>query len=208
MKKAGSFGQAVVVSQRPLGVQEASGVAHLGGDRFLVVDDESGIFRCPIDGEATQLAAGQGLRDLEGVCVTPDGSHAYVLSERDGSLWRFALADGELGDGKRVGRLPRLSKKKNQGWEGITIAPAGLWSDQDELVAVHQSKPRCVAVLDPVSLEPRVTAGLPKAARKRLGDLNDVTVDPHHGHVLVLSGKAGMIGELAFEGEQLRLLRC
>ncbi len=53
-----------------------------------------------------------------------------------------------------------------------------------------------------------MTARLPKAARKLLGDLNDVTVDPLHGHVLVLSGKAGLIGELAFDGDPLRLIRC
>jgi uncharacterized protein YjiK len=208
MKRAGHFGQAVVVSQQAIGVQEASGVAHLGDQRFLVVDDESGIFHCAIGQEPTMLEAGQGLRDLEGVCVSPDGTQAYVLSERDGSLWRFARTGEALSDAERVGRLPRLSKKKNQGWEGIAIAPAGLWSDHAELVAVHQTKPRCVAVVDLRTLEPRLTASLPKQARKLLGDLNDVTVEPHHGHVLVLSGKAGVIGELAFEGDELKLIRC
>ncbi len=208
MKKAGHFGQAVVLSQQAIGVQEASGVAHLGDQRFLVVDDENGIFSCTLDQEPTMLEAGQGLRDLEGVCLSPDGAHAYVLSERDGSLWRFSRAGEGLAEPERVGRLPRLSKKKNQGWEGIAITPAGLWSDHDELVAVHQTKPRCVAVLDLITLEPRVTATLPKKARKLLDDLNDVTVDPHHGHLLVLSGKAGVIGELALQDDELRLVRC
>jgi uncharacterized protein YjiK len=201
------YGQAIVVQQEPLGVQEASAVAPLGGGRFLVVDDEAGVFRCAVGEQPVALEAGGGLRDLEGACIAPGGLSAYLLSERDGSLWRFTLEGDDLGEGERVGRLPRLSKKKNQGWEGIAIAPVGLWNERDELVAVHQTKPRTVAVIDLETLEPRLLARLPKAARKALGDLNDVTVDLRHGHILVLSGKAGRIAQLAFDGDELQLVR-
>lgn len=206
MGRKARYGRVEVVSEQPLGVQEASGVASLGEGRFLVVDDEHGVFRCSVTGDAERLDAGVGLADLEGVCVTPDGAAAYLLAERDGGVWRHDIEGAELAQGTRVGRLPRLAKKKNQGWEGIAIAPAGIWGASAELVAVHQTKPRQVVICSLDTLEPRARLRLPKAARKALGDLNDVTVDPQSGHLLVLSGKPGRIAELALVAGELSLV--
>ena len=69
------------------------------------------------------------------------------LSERDGAIWRFDVAGDELRNGERIGALPRLSKRKNNGWEGISIAPAGTFVSRMELVAAHQTKPRRIADL-------------------------------------------------------------
>ena len=54
-----------LVHERPLGVQEASGVAALAGGTFLVVDDEAGIFRCAPDDDPVQLDVGMGLSDVD-----------------------------------------------------------------------------------------------------------------------------------------------
>ncbi len=197
----GESGKARVVGRWALGVQEASAVAPLGEGRFLVVDDEAGIFRCAIASDPVALEAGAGLSDLEGICVGARGRSAFVLAERDGSVWRYALEDDALHAGDRLGRLSRIGKKKNAGWEGIAFHP-----ERGELVAVHQAKPRRVGFFDVESLEERATLRLPKAARKALDDLNDVTVHPRSGHLLVLSGKENAIAELAVEGEELELV--
>jgi uncharacterized protein YjiK len=196
-----------VLQQHPLGVQEASGVAVLDEDTFLVVDDEAGIFRCVLGDDPVQLDVGRALSDLEGICLSPDGAFAFVLAERDGSVWRFHLKDGELGDGDRLGKLPKLNDEKNQGWEGIAFAAAGTFSESAELVAVHQVGPRRVGFFDPETLEPRQLLRLPKRARKRLGDLNDLAIDPRSSNLLVLSGKAGRIAELRVNGDELELLQ-
>jgi uncharacterized protein YjiK len=202
-----AIGVAECVSEQALGVQEASAVAALGDDCFLVVDDEHGMFRCVVGAEPAALTAAQALADLEGVCVNGDRSACYVLTERDGSVWRFGLGDGDAEHGERVGELPRIGKRKNQGWEGISWAGGGIVADGDELVAVHQAKPRRVGFFDAATLAERATLRLPEAAKDELGDLNDVAVHPETHHILVLSGKAGRIAELRVEGGELVLVR-
>lgn len=200
-------GTARIVQERPIGVQEASAVAHLGDDSYLVVDDGHGIFRCGPDARPVPMAGAEGLTDLEGVCVDPAREHVFVLSERDGSVWRFLLGDGDLTSGRRLGKLPRLNSKKNQGWEGIYFAPASTFAERDELVAVHQTGPRRIAFFDAETLAQRREMSLPKAARKLLGDLNDVAVHPVTKHLFVVSGKAGRLGELRVCDDELELVR-
>jgi len=199
-------GRAYLMTSRALGVQEASGLAPVGDGSFLVVDDEHGIFRCSPDGASVQLDAGKGLADLEGIVVTPDGRHAYVVSERDGSIWRFVVEGDGLGAGERLGQLPQLSKKRNQGWEGVAFAPAGTLSEQMTLVAAHQVKPRRIGLFDPETLELHMLLKLPKAARKTIGELNDIAIDAD-GRILLLSGKSGYIAEMYLGGESLSLAR-
>lgn len=199
-------GRARVVSERPLGVQEASGVAVLGDGVFLVVDDEKGVFRCDDDG-ATPLEAAKGLKDLEGICVSSDGAWVYILAERDGSVWRCAVDGQQLGAATRLGALPRLNKEKNQGWEGISYLAEGFFGASAELVAVHQTGPRRVGFFAVDTLEPRALLRLPKRARDCLGDLNDVTVLPGSRHIVVVSGKKGVLAELACVDGKLRLRR-
>jgi uncharacterized protein YjiK len=188
-------------------VQEASAVAVIAEGSFLVVDDEAGIFRCAPEGDPVALDVGTALSDLEGICVNADGDVAFVLAERDGSVWRFELSDGDLDNGERLGKLPKLGKKKNQGWEGIFFAKAGTYSDRDELVAVHQVGPRRVGFFDAQTLRPRQMLRLPKQARKRLGDLNDVAIEPATSHIFVVSGKAGRIAELRVDDDTLELVQ-
>ena len=199
-------GRARVLSERAIGVQEASAVAVLAEGVFLVVDDEKGAFRCDDEG-ATPLETARGLADLEGICLSSDGARAYILAERDGSIWRAAVGGEQLAPAERLGALPRLNKHKNQGWEGITYLDEGFFDPTPELVAVHQTNPRRVGFFTADTLEPRALLRLPKRARKCLGDLNDVTVLPGSRHIVVVSGKKGMLGELACVEGQLQLVR-
>jgi uncharacterized protein YjiK len=189
-----------------LGVREASGLAHLGDGSFFVVDDGQGIFHCAPDGRSVQLDAGSDLVDLEGITITHDGMFACVLSEDDGSVWRFRIDGNDLRDGERLGALVQLSENKNRGWEGVAYAPAGALDSHELLVAAHQAKPRRVGLFDAETLEQRALLRLPKDAREAIGKLNDIAVDGN-GRILLLSGKRGHIAEMRLEGEALALVR-
>jgi uncharacterized protein YjiK len=189
---------------RGSGVPEASGLAALGGDAFFLVDDERGIFHYAGEGRAQRLDAGGELVDLEGVALAPDGRHLCVLSERDGSVWRFQIDGASLRDGSALGRLPALSKKKNLGWEGIAYAAPGIFGPGLQLAAVHQAKPRRIGVFDPDTLEQHASLRLPKNARTTLGELNDIAVGTD-GRILLLSGKRGCIANMRFAGGELSL---
>jgi uncharacterized protein YjiK len=198
------YRRAKLVAEFNLGVQEASGLAELDAQTLLVVDDEAGIFRWNENAGAVPLDAGRGLSDLEGICLDSERRHAYVLVEQDGSIWRYAIARDELHGGERLGCLPRLSKKKNNGWEGLAWAAAGSLNEKALLVAAHQTKPRTVGFFCPRTLEPQTTFRLPKNTRKELGELNDIAVLPQSGELLALSGKSGRIARLEVCGSELK----
>lgn len=204
--KVKHYGKVSVKVTRPLGVQEASGLAPAAHGAFFVVDDERGVFHCAPDGDLINIDVGEGLTDLESIAITPDGKHALVLAEHDGGIWRFSVEDDDLRDGERLGSLPRLSGKKNQGWEGIAFAAAGTVAEHMELVAVHQVKPRRIGLFDAQTLKQRSLLRLPKNARKAIGELNDVAMDAG-GRILLLSGKSGRIAEMRLEDEALSLVR-
>jgi uncharacterized protein YjiK len=191
-----SLGRTELVSQRRLGVDEASAVAALADDTFLVVSDELGLCLCRPGHAPVYLKTTERLEDPEGMCLHAGGSAVFVLSEHSGSVWRFPFATGKLSAGEHLGRLPRIGDVKNRGWEGIDHVAAGVFGEADTLVAVHQTKPRRIGLFDPLTLAPRVLLKLPKQAKRVLEDLNDVTVDPVTHHLLVLSGKAGWIAAL------------
>lgn len=199
------YGKAHVRTEHVLGVQEASGLARIADGSFLVVDDEHGVFRCIPGDDPELLDAGQGMADLEGITITPDGSYVYILSERDGSVWRFAVDGGSLRLGKQLGHLPRLSKKKNNGWEGIALVAAGTFVERMEIMAAHQVNPRKIGLFDAETLEQRALMRLPKDARKVIGELNDIAVS-QDGRILLLSGKSGHIAEMRLEDEDLSLV--
>lgn len=197
-----SQGTAELVSQQRLGVAEASAVAALDDDTFLVVSDELGLCLCRPGRDPVRVPTLERLEDLEGVCMHADRSAVYALAERGGIVWRFPFAAGTLGAGEQLGALPHIGHGKNQGWEGIDHVAAGVLGEADTLVAVHQTGPRRIGLFDRQTLAPRALLKLPKQAKRVLDDLNDVTVDPATHHLFVLSGKAGWIAELQLvEGE-------
>ena len=193
------------LSEEKTGVREASAVACLAPERFLLVDDERGVFVYAPDEGSREVLAAQTLRDLEGACVAPDG-RGFVLAESDGSVHAFTIDAGEPSDARRVGRLPAISERANRGWEGLTWIPSGVAGEEPALAAVHQDKPRVVALFDPRDLSARGTFHLPKRARKALDKLSDLTWNPEAQTLLVLSGRAGRIAELRFANGALELV--
>lgn len=187
-------------------IREASGVAALSGGGFVVLDDERGLFVVQ-RGVATAVPGSGALEDLEGVCVSADGERVYVVSERNGAVHEFTVHGAGIAPAAtRTGRLPRIGRKKNGGWEGLAFAPARTLFDEAVFLGAHQRKPRRIGCVSVSDLSPLGMLRLPKAARKILGDLNDVGLDPDTGHLLVLSGKVGRVAELAYEAGKLRIV--
>lgn len=188
------------VSCAPLAVPQASGLTALDDGSFAVVSDEDGVYRASPDGRA-ELWLGRehaSLEDLEGICRDASGA-LVVVSERTGIVSRI--------EGDRVtpkGALARIGKKKNKGWEGITFRPARFGGPH--FVACHERSPRRLGVFDVDTLETVHMMKLPKASKRALADLSDLTIDPESGHWLVLSDESARIAELRFDDGELEHL--
>jgi len=197
----GLFSETSVVE---LAVPQASGVAVLGDGLFLVVDDDRGVYLAGERGAAELVASRddhKGLRDLEGICVAPDGS-AWVLSERTSAVLSLAIErdgrDVRLGPPRLVGSIEHIARKSNKGWEGIAILPG----DPPRAIACHEAKPKRVGVFAIDTLATEAILGFPKDLRKALPDVSDLTMDNATGRLLLLSDEAACIAEvdIVFDG--------
>lgn len=186
------------ISVTDLEVPQASGVASLGDGRFLVVDDDHGVYLADASGAAELVASRDDhaeLHDLEGICIGPDGD-AWVLSERTSAVYALPIqrAKGRvrLGAPRLVGEVEHVAKKKNKGWEGLALWPGS----SPRLLACHEDKPRRIGVFG-ADLRTIAMLSLPDALDEALADLSDLTVDPRSGHVLLLSDESHALAEVA-----------
>ncbi|MFK7988419.1 MAG: SdiA-regulated domain-containing protein [Sandaracinaceae bacterium] len=179
----------------PLEVPQASGLTALDDGTFAVVSDEGGVYRANRDGSAELWVAAPALDDLEGICRDPSGA-LFVVSERTGDVSR--IEDGEV---TTCGTLASIGRKRNKGWEGLAYRPARFGGPH--FIACHERSPRRLGVFDPVTLSTVAILRLPKATRRALADLSDLTVDPETGHWLVLSDESARIAELRYEDGEL-----
>ena len=185
-------------------IPSASGVVALERGRFVVVDDDKGIYvQHPESAERLRSSSKHPeLSDLEGICRTPDGEGILVVSEEKGEVYRLKLEgegnDLEIGKPKKLGRLPKLSKNgSNKGWEGIDVIPARFFGDdKPRVVAVHEGSPKRIGVFTYPDLDQAVLLALPRDIEKKLKDLSDIAVDPKTGHLFVLSDESSTIVEL------------
>ena len=184
-----------------LAVPQASGIASVGEGRFLVVDDDRGVYLAREDGDAHPVSSRddhKSLRDLEGICISPDGC-AWVLSERTSLVISLSIersgADLSLGVPQVVGALPHIARKHNKGWEGLAILPG----DPPRVLACHEAKPKRVGVFSLETLETDRMLSFPKRLRRALADVSDLCVDPETGHLLLLSDESACIVEARIE---------
>ena len=184
-----------------LEVPQASGVACVGSGRFLVADDDHGVYLADAGGAAELVASRDEhpeLRDLEGICLGPDGS-VWVLSERTSAVLALPLERAgdhvHLGPPRLVGELEHLAKKRNKGWEGIARG------DGPTVLSCHEARPRRVGVFRASDLRTEALLSLPADLGDALPDLSDLTVDPASGHLLLLSDESATLAEVAVRCE-------
>jgi uncharacterized protein YjiK len=190
-----------------------SGVVPLGGGRFAIVDDDKGIYEvadAASGGEVERVLSSKrhrALDDLEGICRAPGDGALLALSERSGVVLRIAL-DGSGGvdpaaEPQKLGKLPKIGKGRNKGWEGLDLLPAALSPDGAErLVAVHEGFPRKVGLVRLPDLDDPVLLDLPPEVDEDDAlDLSDVAVDPATGHLFVLSDESATILELSLSDQ-------
>ncbi|MGM0600417.1 MAG: SdiA-regulated domain-containing protein [Candidatus Rifleibacteriota bacterium] len=183
-----------------IAVPEASGIVGLSDGQDIIVDDDIGVFFLDRKMEAKlRLSAAKFdcLRDLEGVSLSSDKKNVYFLSEDGGIISRslIEVKNGKfkLNDPEVLGSLRKLNNKKNKGYEGIAIFKI---DNKDHLLAVHQEKPRALAIYSLPELKLTTMCKLPADLKQLLDNLSDVFVDADNGNILLLSGKSGRIVEV------------
>lgn len=191
-----------LVAEVVTGVAGASGLCHLPTGETLVVDDDRGIAVVLGDGTSRQLL--RSGKDLEGICASPDGKQVWVVQEGTRRVQRFDVehgADGALSlrDHGVTHKLPKFKDVENKGWEGLAFFPGALSGNGDQLICVHEGKPRRIGIFALPDLDTGVTLKLPDAAKGLLKDLADVAVDPVTGHIFVVSDESQTVVEFSLE---------
>ena len=184
-----------------IAVPEASGIACLSDGHDIIVDDDIGVFLLNRKLKAKlYLSAAEYdfLGELEGVTLSSDNRNVYFLSENGGIVSRSLIKvnednEFELQKPEVLGSLSQISLKANKGYEGIAILKI---DDKDHLLAVHQEKPRALAIYSLPELKKVTMCKLPEELKKMLENLSDVAVDSNSGNILLLSGKSERIVEI------------
>jgi hypothetical protein len=183
-----------------IAVPEASGIVGLSDGQDIIVDDDIGVFFLDRKMEAKlHLSAAKfdSLQELEGVALSSDKKNVYFLSENGGIVSRSLIEvnNGKfrLNDPEVLGSLRQLGKDKNKGYEGIAIFQI---DNKDHLLAVHQEKPRALAIYSLPELKLKTMCKLPADLKQLLENLSDVAFDVNNGNILLLSGKSGRIVEV------------
>lgn len=205
--------QLEALSQTPLGVPSASAVAPLGAGLYLIVNDDEGLFLAggskPI--RLRDVEEHDALGDLESVCVSDDGAHAYAVSEESGEVFCFDVQRSSgsvrLSPGVRLGVLERPGDKKNKGWEGVAFLPPGFvegWPSA--LVVAHEGKPMALGFYALPDLHELHLVDLDDALDGLLGDVADVALCPRTGHLFLISDQSHRIVEAHIGPTSVELL--
>jgi uncharacterized protein YjiK len=201
------------LSQASLGVPSASAVAPLGGGLYLIVNDDEGLFLAggPRPIRLRDVEEHEALGDLESVCVSDDGAHAYAVSEESGEVFSFEVqrtpGSARLAPGVRLGEIERPGDKKNKGWEGVAFLPAGFaegWPSA--LVVAHEGKPMALGFYALPDLRELHFVDLDDTLDGLLGDVADVTLCPRTGHLFLLSDQSHRIVEARISPSEVELL--
>ncbi len=194
-----------MLSEERIAAREGSGVAVHPSGVLLIVDDEVGIY-AHVPGTAgkaspLELADGTQICGAEGIALAKDGRTAFVVCEDSREVLAVSVTVRgrrvALGKARSLGKLPRIGKKGNKGWEGIAVRPARFDPDGEErLVAVHEGKPRQVGIFAFDDLEAGEVLDLPPELDGELEDLSDVAVDPCTGRLYLLSDQSSAVAEV------------
>lgn len=177
---------------------------------LLVVEDDLGIY--VLRGGTATLWAGPDLHpalgDLEGITANDTGDVVWALAEEQGTLVELRVgARGPVV--RRTARLERPGSTKNKGFEGLAYVAARISpTRRAALIAVHEHRPRRVCVCDLETLEVTHDLKLPRDAKRALGDLADVAVDPVSGLVVLLSEESCRLAVMRLGGDGLELIHA
>jgi hypothetical protein len=189
------------------GIEQQSALTFVSPEVGFIVasDDSSALWAIKPNGpelEKTRLRKDDGELDgIEGMRFNPRDSRLRVLSENSRKVWELKLELGgdkpRLSAPKAIGKLEKIGKKKNKGFEGLDLLPAELSPDKTEYqLAINEGKPRRIAFLDPKTLEVQGLADVPESLRSALPDLSDSAVSPQ-GTLFLLSDEGNAFVELA-----------
>lgn len=198
---------------RMLPVEEVSAIAPLGDGFALLAHDDDGILLLsPGPGGELSTRLLVSLDDLEGLCLSDDGSVAYAVAEGSGEVSSLAVrgqgASVTLSPPSLLGTLapPRRGGARNKGWEGAAYLPAQTTGGRAPgLLFVHEDKPKSLAWFLLDGLEPVAEVTLDGALDRELDDLSDVALCPTTGHLFLLSDESRCLAEVTWDWTSPRL---
>jgi hypothetical protein len=142
---------------------------------------------------------------LEGASFNRGKKTLRTVSENSRKVFEMkATIDGErihLAKPRKIGKLERVQKDDNSGWEGFATLPAELSPDGKEYqLAANEARPRRIGLFDPKTLAMVGSAKIPDELKDLLLDLADVAVSKR-GTLAILSEQGndqkGVIAEVA-----------
>jgi hypothetical protein len=148
-------GTVTIINTPPCTARELSGIAWLGGDRYVAVSDKSrtlaqltivhdpktgSIVGTPQVRDGTTLSGGT---DLEGVAFDAATGSIYVSDEEGPAIREHSLSDGSLIKQLPVPEIYR-ALRPNLGFEALTIQPDGqaLWAANEEALSCDGPRTR------------------------------------------------------------------
>ena len=147
-------GTVTIVNTPPCAARELSGIAWLGGDRYVAVSDKSrtlALLSVPLDTKTGRIGSPEAHdgatlsagTDLEGIAFDAATGTLYISDEEGPALREHNLSDGSL-----IKQLPvpaiYQSIRPNLGFEALTIQPDGqaLWTANEEALSCDGPKAR------------------------------------------------------------------
>ncbi len=211
------------------GIEEPSAIAFIAPQvGFLVfADDSSAVWRVERPGPNQPKTNNHPLRpddgafeDVESATYDPQTGTVRLVSEASRRVYesrvaRHAHGRVSLGEPRRLGRLKRVQRHDNSGYEGFTTLPSQLSPDGTKWdVAVNERAPRRLCFFDPSSLKYGGYAKLPKDAKPLFPDLSSVAI-AEDGALFLLSDEGSCFGQFVLKragkrskaGFKLRLVR-
>jgi len=184
------------------GVNEASDVCALPGDRFLAVSDVAGAAGIvALGGQTASVPLEQLTRapsGLEGVAYNEARKLLVVSSEEARTLhvYDWDALSTTAPHLQRVVTVP-LGGKANKGVEGLASLPAHLSpTGRDQLLLVKEGDPRMLALLEADGTGTLQRIQVDPRAEEACTDFSGVAVDPLTGHVWICSDETGRAAEL------------
>lgn len=190
---------------RETGIREQSSLTfHSKEQGFLIIGDETArVYQFPMDGGGKKkVRADDGqFNGLEGSAFDEDENSFLVVSEDSRRIFEMPVttSGGELslGTAQELGKLPKVGRTANKGWEGIDILPGRFTGDgKPRLLAVHEGDPRAIGVFHRHSLELEYLIELPEEMSPDPTDLSDIAVHKKTGRVFLLSQESAGVYEV------------
>lgn len=119
---------------RPLGAEGLSGITHIGGNKYLTVEDRAGrLHEVTVQSSSTGISFNftrtielKGRADLEDCALDPLTGNIWVSDEKDTSVNAFNYKTGVRTASLEIPEVYKKGARRHRSLEALTISPDGL----------------------------------------------------------------------------------